>query len=284
MKKVLIMVLLTTVLLIAACGKQVEQPIETSTAPITEITSSVCGDGTCDNDEMCVIAKLEASCPADCGPCPSSIYVEPLECGDSNCEKTGNNEFTVKIPSYIKSNVANLGETIANTMDTDFKCYENDNKVVQHARLKNFKGVRSFNSDHQMLLAEKIEDLIKQNLPIKLIIIDSLMSHFRSDFSGRSQLADRQQKLNKHLHVLLKLAHNYNIAVYITNQVMSKPDTFFGDPTEAIGGHVLHHASTYRIYLRRGKKGTRVAKLVDAPALPEGEAIFEVTNEGIKDV
>lgn len=135
------MVLLTTVLLIAACGKQVEQPIETSTAPITEITSSVCGDGTCDNDEMCVIAKLEASCPADCGPCPSSIYVEPLECGDSNCEKTGNNEFTVKIPSYIKSNVANLGETIANTMDTDFKCYENDNKVVQHARLKNFKGV-----------------------------------------------------------------------------------------------------------------------------------------------
>ena len=157
-------------------------------------------------------------------------------------------------------------------------------KIDQKEFLKNFKGVRSFNSDHQMLLAEKIEDLIKQNLPIKLIIIDSLMSHFRSDFSGRSQLADRQQKLNKHLHVLLKLAHNYNIAVYITNQVMSKPDTFFGDPTEAIGGHVLHHASTYRIYLRRGKKGTRVAKLVDAPALPEGEAIFEVTNEGIKDV
>ena len=150
--------------------------------------------------------------------------------------------------------------------------------------LKNFRGVRSFNSDHQVLLAEKVEDLIKEGLPVKIIIVDSLMGHFRSDFSGRGQLADRQQKLNKHLHTLLKLANQYNLAIYVTNQVMSKPDPFFGDPTEAIGGHVLHHASTYRIYLRRGKKGTRVAKLVDAPALPESESIFQVTDEGIKDV
>lgn len=108
--------------------------------------------------------------------------------------------------------------------------------------LRNFRGVRAFNTDHQMLLAEKVEDLIKDGLPIKILIIDSLMGHFRSEFSGRGQLADRQQKLNKHMHNLLKLAHTYSIAVYVTNQVMSKPDTFFGDPTEAIGGHVLAHA------------------------------------------
>ena len=150
--------------------------------------------------------------------------------------------------------------------------------------LRNFRGVRSFNSDHQMLLAEKVEDLIKEGLPIKLIIVDSLMSHFRSDFSGRGQLADRQQKLNKHMHALMKLANKYNIAVYITNQVMARPDVFFGDPTEAIGGHVLAHASTYRIYLRRGKKGTRVAKMIDAPQLPETEAIFQVTEKGLEDV
>ncbi|MDD5178343.1 MAG: DNA repair and recombination protein RadA [Candidatus Nanoarchaeia archaeon] len=150
--------------------------------------------------------------------------------------------------------------------------------------LKNFRGVRAFNSDHQMLLSENVEKLIKDGLPVKLVIVDSLMGHFRSDFSGRGQLADRQQKLNKHLHALLKLAHTYNIAVYVTNQVMSKPDVFFGDPTEAIGGHVLAHASTYRVYLRRGKKGTRVAKLVDAPAMPDAECIFSVTDEGIQDV
>jgi len=150
--------------------------------------------------------------------------------------------------------------------------------------LKNFRGVRAFNSDHQMLLTEKIGDLIDEGLNIKLIIVDSLMSHFRSEFIGRGSLSERQQKLNKHIHVLLKLATQYNLSVYITNQVMSKPDTFFGDPTVAIGGHVLHHASTYRVYLRRGKKGTRVAKLVDAPAMPESESIFIVTDEGIKDV
>jgi DNA repair protein RadA len=150
--------------------------------------------------------------------------------------------------------------------------------------LKDFRGVRAFNSDHQMLLTEKIGDLINEGLNVKLVIVDSLMSHFRSEFVGRGSLADRQQKLNKHIHVLLKLATRYNLAVYITNQVMSKPDTFFGDPTVAIGGHVLHHASTYRVYLRRGKKGTRVAKLVDAPAMPETEAIFMVCEEGIKDV
>ncbi len=150
--------------------------------------------------------------------------------------------------------------------------------------LGNIKVVRAFNSDHQMLLAEKVEDLInKENVPVKLVIVDSLMSHFRSEFIGRGTLSERQQKLNKHMHVLLKLAHTYNITVYVTNQVMSKPDTFFGDPTEAIGGHIVAHASTTRLYLRRGKKGSRVAKLVDAPALADGECVFHITDKGIRD-
>jgi len=151
--------------------------------------------------------------------------------------------------------------------------------------LKHIKVVRAFNSDHQMMCAEKVEDLItKETLPVKLLIVDSLMAHFRSEFVGRGTLADRQQKINKHMHVLLKLADTYNICVYVTNQVMSKPDTFFGDPTEAVGGHIVAHASTTRLYFRRGKKGTRVAKLVDSPYLPEGEAIFQITEKGIEDV
>jgi DNA repair protein RadA len=158
-------------------------------------------------------------------------------------------------------------------------------KLDPQVALKNIKVARAFNSDHQMLLAEKIEDLIKnQGLPVKLVIVDSLTAHFRSEFVGRGTLAERQQKLNKHMHVLAKLAFNYNVVVYVTNQVMAKPDTFFGDPTEAIGGNVVGHNSTFRIYLRKGKKGTRVAKLVDAPNIADGEAAFMVTQEGIKDV
>ena len=149
--------------------------------------------------------------------------------------------------------------------------------------LKNIKVARAFNSDHQMLLAEKAEDLIKTG-EYKLLIVDSLISHFRADFSGRGQLADRQQKLNRHMHVLMKLASTYNLVVYVTNQVMAKPDTFFGDPTAAIGGHIVGHNSQTRVYLRKGKKGSRVAKLVDSPHLMDAEAIFVVTEGGIRDV
>lgn len=151
--------------------------------------------------------------------------------------------------------------------------------------LKQVKVAKAYNSDHQMLLAEKVEELItKQGMNIKLVIVDSLTAHFRAEFIGRGTLAERQQKLNKHMHILSKLADVHNLCVYVTNQVMARPDTFFGDPTEAIGGHIVGHNSTFRIYLRRGKKGTRVAKLIDSPCLPDGECAFQVTEEGLKDV
>jgi DNA repair protein RadA len=151
--------------------------------------------------------------------------------------------------------------------------------------LGRIKVARAYNSDHQMLLAEKVEDLIKkQGLNVKLVIVDSLTAHFRAEFVGRGTLADRQQKLNKHMHVLSKVADANNLTVYVTNQVMAKPDVFFGDPTEAIGGHIVAHNSQTRIYLRRGKKGTRVAKLVDSPHLPDGECSFMVTEAGLKDL
>src|SRR3989344_5570773 len=112
--------------------------------------------------------------------------------------------------------------------------------------LKNIKVARAYNSDHQMLLAEKVEDLIsKQGLNVKMVIVDSLTAHFRAEFIGRGKLADRQQKLNRHMHLLLRIADLHNLAVYVTNQVMAKPDMFFGDPTQAIGGHIVAHASTF---------------------------------------
>ena len=149
--------------------------------------------------------------------------------------------------------------------------------------LKNILVARAFNSDHQMLLLEKVGDLIKAGEPIKLVVIDSLTAHFRAEFAGRGQLADRQQKLNRYMHDLMKLAEIHNLAVYVTNQVMANPAQMFGDPTTAIGGNIVGHASTYRLYLRRAKQGSRVAKLIDSPSLPDGEAVYYVTQHGIKD-
>ncbi len=108
--------------------------------------------------------------------------------------------------------------------------------------LKNILVARAFNSDHQILLTDKINELIKDGEPIKLVIIDSLTAHFRAEFAGRGQLADRQQKLNRYLHNLMKLAEQHNLAIFVTNQVMSNPAIMFGDPTTAIGGNILGHA------------------------------------------
>lgn len=148
--------------------------------------------------------------------------------------------------------------------------------------MKNIYVARAYNSNHQMLLAENAQDLIKEK-NIKLLIVDSLTSQFRSEFVGRGQLSDRQQKLNRHMRLLQKLSELYNIVVFVTNQVMARPDILFGDPTDAIGGNVVKHASKTRIYLRKGSGSKRIAKLVDSPSLPDGEAIYAISENGVTD-
>jgi len=141
---------------------------------------------------------------------------------------------------------------------------------------------RAYNSAHQMLLAEEIKRM-SRGLNVKMIIVDSLTSHFRAEYIGRGMLANRQQKLNRHLKDLKQLATINNALILVTNQVHSKPDAMWGDPTKPIGGHILAHASTFRLYLRKAKAGRRIARLVDSPNLPDGECVYQVTEEGLRD-
>ena len=141
---------------------------------------------------------------------------------------------------------------------------------------------RAYNSAHQMLLTDEIKRM-SNGLNVKMIIVDSLTSHFRAEFIGRGMLARRQQKLNSHLKDLKQLADINNALVLVTNQVHSKPDALWGDPTKPIGGHILAHASTFRLYLRKAKGGRRIARLVDSPNLPDGECIYQVTQDGLRD-
>lgn len=145
---------------------------------------------------------------------------------------------------------------------------------------------KAFNSNHQMLLAEKAQEIAAEHedteWPVRLICVDSLTAHFRAEYVGRGTLAERQQKLNRHLHDLSRLAVLYNVAVLVTNQVQSNPDSYFGDPTKPIGGNILGHKSTVRLYLRNSKGTKRIVRLVDAPSLPDGEAVMRVESEGLK--
>ena len=148
--------------------------------------------------------------------------------------------------------------------------------------LERIHVARAYNSAHQMLLVDEIKRMSK-SVDVKLIIVDSLTSHFRAEYVGRGMLATRQQKLNRHLKELKQLSDVFNAIVLVTNQVMSKPDAMWGDPTKAIGGHIVGHASTFRLYLRKSKGGRRVARLIDSPNLPEGDAVISVTEDGIRD-
>jgi DNA repair protein RadA len=142
----------------------------------------------------------------------------------------------------------------------------------------------AYNSDHQVLLLEKADKIIKDN-NIRLIIIDSLTSHFRSEYLGREMLAERQQRLNNHMHRLIRLARSFNAVAIVSNQVMAKPDQFFANQVDAVGGHIVAHTSHTRVFLRRAASGPiRIARLVSSPYLPEGERIFKVTENGIVDV
>jgi DNA repair protein RadA len=153
--------------------------------------------------------------------------------------------------------------------------------------LKNIHVARAYNSNHQILLVDKAqrlaEELIETEKPVRLLIVDSATAHFRSEYVGRGTLADRQQKINKHLHDALRFGDLNNAVVMITNQVQVRPDAFFGDPTRPVGGHVVGHTATFRLYLRKSKGEKRIARLVDSPNLPEAEAVFTVSKVGIRD-
>ena len=153
------------------------------------------------------------------------------------------------------------------------------------AMLDKIHVAKAFNSNHQILLAEKAQEIASQSqdgeFPVRLLCVDSLTAHFRAEYVGRGELAARQQKLNKHLHDLMRVGDLNNTAVLVTNQVSANPDAFFGDPTKPIGGNILGHTSTFRIYLRKSKADKRIVKLVDAPNLADGEAVMRITGDGI---
>ena len=152
-----------------------------------------------------------------------------------------------------------------------------------HQTLGNIFLARAYNSSHQSLLIEHLPKFCPEN-NVKLVVVDSMISHFRGEYLGRENLSERQQALNSQLHKLLRLTEAFNLSVVVTNQVQANPAQFFGDPNKPAGGNVMAHACTHRVYLRKGGKGTRIATIIDSPSLPESKVRFKITEKGIEDV
>jgi len=158
------------------------------------------------------------------------------------------------------------------------KGWDKDNKEI----LADIMYARIKNSDNQQAIVYKLLEFLGEHPDeYGLLVIDSISSHFRAEYSGRGTLAERQQTLNGHLSILHRIADTYGLAIVITNQVQANPAQFFGDPTKAVGGNIMGHWAGTRVYLRKSKGEKRVFRIFDSPVLPELEAIFEITEDGV---
>ncbi|OLC87264.1 MAG: DNA repair and recombination protein RadA [Thaumarchaeota archaeon 13_1_40CM_3_50_5] len=148
--------------------------------------------------------------------------------------------------------------------------------------LENIIVAKAYNSAHQELIIQEAGSVIEDN-HVKLILVDSAVAHYRAEFLGRATLSERQQRLNKFMHILVRIAETYDLAVLVTNQIQASPDAYFGDAARPTGGNVVAHTSTYRIYLKRSGKN-RIARMVDSPYHAEREIVFTLSERGISDV
>ncbi|KAF0268650.1 DNA repair protein HuRAD51 [Hanseniaspora uvarum DSM 2768] len=152
--------------------------------------------------------------------------------------------------------------------------------------LNNVAYARAYNTDHQLKLLTEASLLMTQTR-FGLIIVDSVMALYRTDFAGRGELSSRQTHLAKFLRSLQRIADQFGVAIVITNQVSASVDgsmnMYNPDPKKPIGGNILAHASTTRLSLRKSKGVQRACKVVDSPCLPEGECLFAIYQDGIGD-
>ena len=150
--------------------------------------------------------------------------------------------------------------------------------------LENVAYAKAHNSEHQLELLIQASAMMA-DCRYSLLVVDSATALFRTDYTGRGELAERQQKLAQFMRMLQRLADEYGCAVVITNQVTANPEggMFAKDPLKPIGGNIIAHASHTRLKLRKGRGETRIAKVIDSPNLPEAEATFALADVGVTD-
>jgi len=196
--------------------------------------------------------------------------------------------FTLSVTAQLPEEGGGLGGRVC-VIDTEGTFHPE--RIIQIAEGKDIdprralEGIlvaRCYNSDHLSILIDSLPMLCEEE-GISLVIVDSMIGHFRGEYIGRENLSKRQQKLGSCLHRLIRLAEISNVAVVVTNQVLATPSVVYGDPNRPTGGHVMAHACTHRVYLRKGKKNTRLARVIDSPCLPEVKIRFAITGGGVED-
>ena len=147
--------------------------------------------------------------------------------------------------------------------------------------LENIFYARAYTTEQQIFAVKALEKLLEK-LKIGLVVVDSVVAHFRAEYSG-GEIFIRQRMLARHLRDLNFIAEKYNVAVVVTNHVLSVPGIFVGNPLKPVGGNVLAHGCAHRVWLRRIDGKRWAARLFDSPLNPEAEVVYTISEEGVLD-
>ncbi|KAG1069026.1 hypothetical protein G6F42_026302 [Rhizopus arrhizus] len=152
--------------------------------------------------------------------------------------------------------------------------------------LDNIAYARAYNTDHQTSLLVQAAAMMSETR-FALLIVDSIISLYRTDYLGRGELSARQMHLARFLRSLQRLADEFGVAVVVTNQMLSNVDgaasMFASDSKKPTGGNIMAHSCCTRLQFRKGRGENRICKVYDSPSLPESECTFAIAEEGIKD-
>ena len=159
--------------------------------------------------------------------------------------------------------------------------YAKDDKEAEKY-LDRIKYYFTPNTEQLMGTINALSDVITEYKP-RVVIIDGSIGQYREEYLGRGTLAARQNQIARLMTHLKNISFYFRCSVVYTNQVLSDPSIMFGDPTKPIGGNVVGHAATYRIYFKKsGRK--HIARMVDSPEHPIADAPFALDAKGISDV
>ena len=158
-------------------------------------------------------------------------------------------------------------------------------KTIEEAQDKFFKNLHYIHATNTDRAEQAVNNLSPtlDNLKPKLIIVDGMIGLFRAEYMGRGELAERQQRLSRVMDHLKSTGYIFNCAVLMTNQIMHDPAQMFGDPVKPIGGNIVGHASTYRIYLKKSG-ANRIARLAKSSKDPVEDVKFMLTDKGVEDI
>ncbi|RLF06946.1 MAG: DNA repair and recombination protein RadA [Thermoprotei archaeon] len=149
--------------------------------------------------------------------------------------------------------------------------------------LENIYVVRPLNVDElEEIVIEELPHIIREGA--RLLIVDSIIALYRAEFKGREMLAARQQRINYLLDWLKRYARRYNMAIAITNQVLTQPVPWGAALKLPAGGNIIAHASTHRFLMRRSGDSW-VIECIDSPRIARGaSAKFVITDRGVEDI